>query len=171
MKNLLPITLLATLFLGSTVHLLAQVNASSCYYNPSSKRYENIDGSPCTNTVSTAVPFLRIVGDARSGAMGDVGIGISADPNAIHFNASKLAFAEQKTAISATYTPWLRSLGLNDVYLAYLTGYTKLDDLQALGLACVFSRWAIFHLQILMANRSSRVVPMNLNLPWRTRAS
>lgn len=93
----------------------------------------DLSGQPCVNSVSTAVPFLRIVADARSGAMGDVGIGLSPDPNAMHFNASKLAFAEEKTAISATYTPWLRSLGLNDVYLAYLTGYTKLDEFQALG--------------------------------------
>lgn len=98
-------------------------------------RLYNIDGTPCTNTVTSAVPFLRIVADARSGAMGDAGIAISADPNAMHFNASKLAFAEDKMAMSATYTPWLRSLGLNDVYMAYLTGYRKLDDqeLQTLG--------------------------------------
>lgn len=93
----------------------------------------NLDGTPCTNTVVTAVPFLRIISDARSGAMGDAGIAISADPNAMHFNASKLAFAEEDLAVSATYTPWLRALGLNDVYLAYLTAYKKLDDLQTLG--------------------------------------
>ncbi len=93
----------------------------------------NLDGSPCTNTVVSAVPFLRIVADARSGAMGDAGIAISADPNAMHFNASKLVFAEEGLGLSATYTPWLRALGLNDVYLAYLSGYYKLDDLQALG--------------------------------------
>ncbi len=93
----------------------------------------NLDGTPCTNTVVTAVPFLRIVADARSGAMGDVGIGLSADPNAMHFNASKLVLAEEDLAVSATYTPWLKSLGLNDVYLAYLTGYKKIDDLSAVG--------------------------------------
>lgn len=93
----------------------------------------NLDGSPCINTVVTAVPFLRIVADARSGAMGDAGIAISPDANAMHFNASKLVFAEKDLGVSATYTPWLRALGLNDVYLAYLTGYYKLDDLQAVG--------------------------------------
>lgn len=93
----------------------------------------NPDGSACTNTVVTAVPFLRIVADARSGAMGDAGIAISPDANALHFNASKLVFNEENMSISATYTPWLRSLGLNDVYLAYLTGYTKINDLQAIG--------------------------------------
>lgn len=91
-------------------------------------------GGDCINTILTAVPFLRIVSDARSGAMGDVGIGISPDANAMHFNQAKLVLAENPLGISATYTPWLRSLGLNDVYLAYLTGYYKLDDLQAIGL-------------------------------------
>lgn len=92
-----------------------------------------VDGTPCANAVTSAVPFLRIVPDARGGAMGDVGIATSADPNAMHYNASKLAFAEQNVAISATYTPWMRNLGLNDVYLAYLSGYYKLSDLQAVG--------------------------------------
>jgi len=96
-------------------------------------RLVNLDGTPCTNTIVTAVPFLRIVSDARAGAMGDAGIATTADPNAMHFNASKLVFAESETAISATYTPWLRALGLSDVYLAYLTGYKQLDELQTVG--------------------------------------
>ncbi len=95
--------------------------------------WRNADGSFCTNTILTAVPFLRIVSDARSGAMGDVGIGLSPDANAMHFNQSKLVMAENPLGISATYTPWLRSLGLNDVYLAYLTGYYKIDENQAIG--------------------------------------
>lgn len=92
-----------------------------------------ITGEYCLNSISTAVPFLRIVPDARSGALGDAGIAISPDANAMHFNASKLVFAEQDLSISATYTPWLRALGLNDVYMAYLSGYKKIDDLQAVG--------------------------------------
>ncbi len=128
MKKLLLQSILALLLIQlSAIDLQAQ-----CYEGPDGRFY-NLDGTPCTNTVVTAVPFLRIVADARSGAMGDVGIGLSPDPNAMHFNASKLAFVENKLGISATYTPWLRALGLNDVYLAYLTGYYKLDDLQTLG--------------------------------------
>lgn len=91
-------------------------------------------GGDCINTIFTAVPFLRINPDARSGGMGDVGIAITGDPNAMHFNASKLAFIEKDLGISASYTPWLRNLGLNDVYLAYLTGYKRLDDFQSIGM-------------------------------------
>jgi hypothetical protein len=81
------------------------------------------------NTLLTAVPFLTIVPDARSGAMGDAGIAISPDANSLHFNASKLAFVNQEVELSATYTPWLRNLGLSDVYMAYLSGYKRIDDL------------------------------------------
>jgi hypothetical protein len=90
-------------------------------------------GEKCANAVTSAVPFLRIVPDARGGAMGDVGIATSADPNGMHYNPSKLAFADKNVSISATYTPWMRNLGLNDVYLAYLAGYYKLNDNQAVG--------------------------------------
>ena len=128
MKNLLlKTTLIAVMaLLASTASINAQ-----CFERDG--KLFNPDGTSCTNTVVTAVPFLRIVSDARSGAMGDAGIAISADANAMHFNASKLVFAEEDMSVSATYTPWLRSLGLNDVYLAYLTGYKKIDDLQAIG--------------------------------------
>lgn len=133
LSNLMKNNVLLLIFSVFLTTISLKMNAQ-CIENPDKPgKFVNLDGTDCTNSVSTAVPFLRIVADARSGAMGDVGIGLSPDPNAMHFNASKLAFAEQKTAVSATYTPWLRSLGLNDVYLAYLTGYTKLDERQAIG--------------------------------------
>ena len=130
MKNILRFIFLATLFVtfGGNTNLQAQ-----CFFDEDCGCFLNLDGTPCTNTVVTAVPFLRIVADARSGAMGDVGIALSPDANAMHFNASKLVLAEEDIALSATYTPWLRSLGLNDVYLAYLTGFKKINDLQAVG--------------------------------------
>ena len=58
--------------------------------------------------------FLFVVPDARFGALGDAGIGLSADPNSMHFNASNLTFAEN-LGVSVTFTPWLRALGLTDV--------------------------------------------------------
>ena len=115
--------------------LLVANSAQAQCFEGEDGRFYNPSGTPCVNTVVTAVPFLRIVADARSGGMGDAGIAISPDANSMHFNASKLVFAEEDFSVSATYTPWLRSLGLNDVYLAYLSGYTKMgqSDLQALG--------------------------------------
>ncbi|MEO6189454.1 MAG: type IX secretion system outer membrane channel protein PorV [Saprospiraceae bacterium] len=95
-------------------------------------------GDCVSNTILSALPFLRITPDARSGALGDAGVALSADPNAIHHNAARLAFADQNLSISATLSPWLRNLGIDDIYLFYLTGYKKIDDLQAVGLGVRF---------------------------------
>jgi hypothetical protein len=112
-------------------------------------------GRRCGGTIQTAVPFLMINPDARSGAMGDVGIAISPDANAIHFNASKYAFAESKFGVSLSYTPWLRSLGVNDIYLANLAGYKQFGGnvKQAIGVSLrYFSlgsiQWTDFNAQI-----------------------
>ncbi|GAA4304334.1 type IX secretion system outer membrane channel protein PorV [Compostibacter hankyongensis] len=84
------------------------------------------------NTINTAVPFLRISPDARSGAMGDAGIALSPDASAVFWNLSKLPFAEKESSVSLTYTPWLKEL-VNDVFLATVSGYKKIDDEQAIG--------------------------------------
>lgn len=86
-----------------------------------------LNGQSTVNTVTTAVPFLRISPDARSGAMGDVGLAISPDANAQYWNVSKIPFAEKKYAVSATYTPWLKDI-VPDIFLAYLSGYAKFGE-------------------------------------------
>jgi hypothetical protein len=85
------------------------------------------------NVVTSAVPFLRISPDARAGGMGDVGIATTPDANSSFWNLAKIPFATQKTAIGLTYTPWLKDLGLTDVYLASLSAYRKLDEEQAIA--------------------------------------
>ncbi len=82
------------------------------------------------NVVTTAVPFLRISPDARSGGMGELGIATSPDQYAGLWNMGKVAFNTSKGGVGATYTPWLKDL-VNDVYLASLSGYYKIDDNQA----------------------------------------
>jgi hypothetical protein len=85
------------------------------------------------NVVTTAVPFLRISPDARAGGMGDLGVATSPDANSQFYNLAKYPFATSKGSIALTYTPWLKDLGLNDVYLATLAGYYKLDEVQAIS--------------------------------------
>ena len=85
-----------------------------------------------TNTIQTAAPFLLIAPDARSGAMGDVGVATSPDANSSHWNPAKLAFLDQPTGISASYTPWLRNL-VPDVDLGYLTVFHRLDERNIIG--------------------------------------
>ncbi len=85
------------------------------------------------NVVTTAVPFLRISPDARSGGMGDVGIATAPDANAAFANIARTPFATSKTGIAVNYTPWLRDLSVNDVFLASLAGYYKITDGQAIS--------------------------------------
>ncbi|HRH70377.1 MAG TPA: type IX secretion system outer membrane channel protein PorV [Flavobacteriales bacterium] len=79
------------------------------------------------NTITTAVPFLMISPDSRAGGMGDAGVAISPDANAIHWNPSKLAFAPNDGEFSMSYSPWLRNL-VPDMSLAYLAGYKRLSN-------------------------------------------
>ena len=84
------------------------------------------------NTITTAVPFLSISPDARAGGMGDIGVATSSDINSIHWNSSKLAFNEKKSGFSISYTPWLKAL-VNDMFIAYVSGYSKMKGDQAIG--------------------------------------
>lgn len=86
------------------------------------------------NIVTTSVPFLRISPDARAGGMGDVGIATSADANSMFWNQAKIPFAEANTSMAVNYNPWLRNIS-KSIYLASVSGYTKLDDKQAISLS------------------------------------
>jgi long-subunit fatty acid transport protein len=84
------------------------------------------------NTITTAVPFVMISPDARAGGMGDQGAASAADVSSIHWNPAKLAFADKPVSFGVSYTPWLRAL-VNDMFIAYLSGYKKMKNDQAIG--------------------------------------
>ncbi len=84
------------------------------------------------NVITTAVPFLTIAPDSRAGAMGDAGVSTSPDLNSQHHNPSKYAFMKNDFGVSISYTPWLRQL-VNDINMAYLTGYKKIGGGQTLS--------------------------------------
>ena len=84
------------------------------------------------NTITTAVPFLAITPDSRAGGMGDAGVGTTADVNSQHWNPAKYVFMESEMGVGLSYSPWLRNL-VDDINLAYLSWYTKLDDVQGLS--------------------------------------
>ena len=93
---------------------------------------ENASGQATTsgaNTITTAVPFLSITPDSRAGGMGDAGVGSTPDLSSQHWNPSKYAFIESEMGVSLSYSPWLRNL-VDDINLAYLVGYKKIDDVQ-----------------------------------------
>jgi hypothetical protein len=91
----------------------------------------NTNGSSSTS-IPTAVPFLNISPDSRSGAMGDAGVALSPDVNANYWNPSKLAFIESDNSVGLSYSPWLRHL-VPDVSLSYLSFAHKLDSRNAIG--------------------------------------
>lgn len=84
------------------------------------------------NVVTTAVPFLRISPDARAGSMGDLSLATDPDASSSYFNLGKVPFNSSVGGVNVTYTPWLKKI-VNDVYLASLAGYYKLDDQQAIS--------------------------------------
>jgi len=85
------------------------------------------------NTITTAVPFLMIAPDSKSGSMGDVGVATTPDANSLHWNPAKYAFVEDDMGIAVSYVPWLRAL-VPDINLSYLSGYKKLNDNEAIGM-------------------------------------
>jgi hypothetical protein len=84
------------------------------------------------NVVTTAVPFLRISPDARAGSMGELSLATDPDASSSYFNLGKVPFNTSAGGVNVTYTPWLKKL-VNDVYLASLAGYYKIDDMQAIS--------------------------------------
>ncbi|MDR1847220.1 MAG: type IX secretion system outer membrane channel protein PorV [Bacteroidales bacterium] len=87
--------------------------------------------------ILTGVPILLIAPDSRAGAMGDVGVASKPDANSIHWNAAKLAFTENTTDITFTYSPWLHNL-VPDISLAYLAGYYKINERSSIGASLTY---------------------------------
>lgn len=84
------------------------------------------------NPISTVVPSLSIAPDARAGGMGDIGAATTPDVNSQYWNPAKYVFMESEAGVSISYTPWLSSL-VSDIDLAFITGYYKFNDRQALS--------------------------------------
>jgi hypothetical protein len=84
------------------------------------------------NAITTAVPFLTIAPDSRSGALGDAGVALSPDGTSLHWNPAKMAFMEDDVEFTMSYAPWLREL-VDDMNLAYVSGVRKISPRQAFG--------------------------------------
>ncbi len=84
------------------------------------------------NPVNTGVNSLSIAPDSRGGGMGDIGAATMPDANSQYWNPAKYPFTISRAAVSVSYTPWLRKL-VNDIDLAYVAGYYRIGDYQALS--------------------------------------
>lgn len=114
MIKLVRLLFLSTLFIIVAENVMAQATTSGA------------------NTITTAVPFLSITPDSRAGGMGDVGVGTTPDISSQHWNSAKYAFMESDMGVGLSYSPWLRAL-VDDINLAYLSGYKKIDDVSAVS--------------------------------------
>ncbi len=110
MKN--QIIVLLTLFL--TLNLTAQITVIEPSTNDS-------------RTISTGMPFALIAPEARGAALGEMGVATSVDAYSQHWNSAKYAFSETKQGFALSYTPYLSRL-VNDIGLAYLTYFNRLDE-------------------------------------------
>ena len=84
---------------------------------------------------SPSIPSLILTPDARSAAMGDAGVALSAsdgDANSIFWNPGKMPFSNKDIGVSISYTPWLRQL-VNDMALLNASFYKKIKNNQVIG--------------------------------------
>ena len=84
------------------------------------------------NPVNTSVTSQTIAPDARSAGMGDVGAATDPDVNSQYWNPAKYPFTISRAGVALHYTPWLRQL-VNDMDLAYLSGYYRIGDYSAVS--------------------------------------
>ena len=64
--------------------------------------------------------------------MPDVGAATDPDVNSQYWNPAKYPFCISRAGVSLNYTPWLRQL-VNDIDLAYVTGYYRIGDYSAVS--------------------------------------
>lgn len=93
----------------------------------------NTAGQNGTKTITTAVPFLLVAPDSRSAGIGEAGVAVAEDANAMHWNPSALAFIDRRMGFSMSYSPWLRALGIPDINLMYLSGYYNTGESGVVG--------------------------------------
>jgi len=104
------------LAVSATALLQAQETSSTKDYNP----------------ITTAAFSLGISPDAVATGMGDAGVATDPEVSAQYWNPSKYAQIDKQAGFSMSYTPWLSQL-VSDIDLATLTGYMKLNDMQAVS--------------------------------------
>lgn len=85
-----------------------------------------------SSVITTGVPFMLIAPDARSAAMGDMGVATSVDGFSQQWNPAKYAFSEAKSGVSLSYTPYLSKL-VNDISISYATYFNRLSDYSAVS--------------------------------------
>ena len=85
-----------------------------------------------SRVITTGVPFMLIAPDARSAAMGDMGVATSVDGFSQQYNPAKYVFSEAKSGAALSYTPYLSRL-VNDISISYATYFNRLSEFSAVS--------------------------------------
>lgn len=115
------------------------------------------------NVTTTAVPFLRIMPDARSGGMGNAGIATGGGAYSIFHNMAATVFDAKPAAVSVGYTPWMASEGA-DSYLASVNGYKQTDENNAFSAGLRYFNMGSVNLSDDQGNSMGLATPRELGL-------
>ncbi|MEO6978631.1 MAG: type IX secretion system outer membrane channel protein PorV, partial [Mucilaginibacter sp.] len=121
------------------------------------------NGSNYATAIPTAVPFLNITPDSRSGALGDAGVALTPDVNANFWNPAKLAYLENNDNVSLSYSPWLRQL-VPDISLSYLSYAHKVDDRNTIGASLRYFNYGSIQLTDPNQNNQGTYTPSEFSL-------
>lgn len=113
--------------------------------------------------ITTAVPFLTIAADARSSAMGDVGVATSTDAFSQQWNPAKFAFAERKMGVGISYTPYLESI-ITDIALLNGSFYNRINEKSAFGVSLRYFTLGEIELRNTFSEDGTLVKPNELSL-------
>lgn len=86
-----------------------------------------------------AVPFLLIAPGARNGGIGEGGVALANDANAVFWNPAGLAFQYQDPEIDTPgeitlmHVKWLPQFNFSDLWYDYLAGRYYIEDIGMLG--------------------------------------
>ena len=114
------------------------------------------------NPVNFAVISQTIAPDARGGGLGDVGAATDPDVNSQYWNPAKYPFNISRAGVSLNFTPWLRSL-VNDMNLAYLSGYYRIGDYSAVSASLRYFNMGEVYTENPDANSNANSNAMTIN--------
>ncbi len=114
------------------------------------------------NPVNYAVISQTIAPDARGGGLGDVGVATDPDVNSQYWNPAKYPFNISRAGVSLNFTPWLRSL-VNDMNLAYLSGYYRIGDYSAVSASLRYFNMGEVYTENPDANSNANSKAMTIN--------
>lgn len=85
-----------------------------------------------SSVITTGIPFMLVAPDARSAAMGDMGVATSVDGFSQQYNPAKFAFSEAKSGVGVSFTPYLSRL-VNDISISYLSYFNRINEFSAVS--------------------------------------